>query len=144
MASQEQVASPLRTLDHDSDYGKLKMYRVAINMLLVGWALICAALIIYYSDYSLLIVILNMTALWLCGCIYRLCGFRSDSEAVVALASLYRGFMNGATLGLIVAILGGVGTGRYVPMSIAVACGIFIGIILAVLFPRVVSKCPSL
>jgi hypothetical protein len=120
----------------------MKLHRVAI-VVLVLWDVICAASIIYYPSHSLLIVILNMTALWLCWCILRLRGLKADDKAMVMLAALYGGFMNGATLGLIISIIGNIITGRYVPVSVTVACCILVGIILAILFPRVMSRIPS-
>jgi hypothetical protein len=122
----------------------MKTDNLTANSLTVGWASLCAVLIIYLADYSLLVAVLNVAIICLCLGICRLNGFRPDSRVIVRLDALYRGAMNGATLGIIVCIFVGIAVGRYVPISVGIGVGTFTGMVLATFFPDVISRIPSL
>jgi hypothetical protein len=122
----------------------MKTDSLATISLTVVWASICAALMIYFADHSLLIAVLNMAVICLCLGIGWLKGLRRDSHVIVRLNGLYRGAMNGAMLGIIASILAGVAAGRYVPISIGLGLGTFAGMLLAAFFPEVMSRIPSL
>jgi hypothetical protein len=121
----------------------MKIGSLAINSLTVGWASICAALMICLADYSLLIAVLNLAVIFLCLGICWLKGFRSDSQAMVRLDALYRGAMNGAMFGVIVCIIAGIVVGRYIPISVGISLGTFTGMVLAAFFAEVMSRISS-
>jgi hypothetical protein len=117
---------------------------LAISVLTVALASICATLMICLADYSLLIAVFNLVTIILCYGICWLKGFHADSQVMVRLDALYRGAMNGVIFGVIICFIVGIGVDKYIPISFGISLGTFIGMLLAILFPNVMSKIPSL
>ncbi len=98
--------------------------------------------IVIYPEYTPPIVIANILLLGVCGW-YRRYAAGSDDELLLRIEALYKGFVNGAALGLVVGIVTSIALGRYIPWSFTIACGMAVGILLAVLYPKALSKAPS-
>jgi hypothetical protein len=135
-----------------------------LKVVLVGWAAIYAAAIVYWANYALLIILINLLVLRICSAVLFVSrtkklrsedqgttvwralsrGFKKNDGNSMICEALYHGMMNGMILGFIVGIVANVIVGRYIPISYSVSSGVFLGIVSAVQYPHILAKTPSL